>query len=154
MINSYSVMLNENRVPYLKLDNKLEYRGESSFNTPEKIVDMVNVCFELENCAEEHLITVAMDAKCHILGIFQTSHGNLGSTEASPRNILSRALLCGANTFVVCHNHPSGDCTASKDDKMSACRIKDAGELLGIPMCDFIIIGNGRYLSFGDKKML
>lgn len=105
MINTYSVMLNEDKVPYLRLDSSVEYKEESSFNSPELIVDMVNAVFDLENCAEEHMITVAMDAKCHIRGIFATSHGAVCMTEASPRNIIQRALLCGAATFVVCHNH-------------------------------------------------
>ena len=154
MINSYAIMLNENRVPYLHLEQAIDYKKENEFNSAERIVELINVCFDLSNCAEERLITVAMDAKCHVIGIFKTSHGALNTTEANPRNILFRALLCGACTFAVCHNHPSGDCTASADDLTVAHRIKEAGDLLGIPMCDFIIIGNGTFLSFCDTNCL
>lgn len=152
MINTYSVMLNEDRVPYLRLDSAVEYKEESSFNSPGLIVDMVNAVFDLENCAEEHMITVAMDAKCHIRGIFATSHGAVCMTEASPRNIIQRALLCGAATFVVCHNHPSGDCSPSKEDMKVAGQIERAGKLIGIPMSDFIVIGKNRYYSSREAK--
>ncbi len=152
MINTYSVMLNEDKVPYLRLDSSVEYKEESSFNSPELIVDMVNAVFDLENCAEEHMITVAMDAKCHIRGIFATSHGAVCMTEASPRNIIQRALLCGAATFVVCHNHPSGDCSPSKEDMKVAGQIERAGKLIGIPMSDFIVIGKNRYYSSREAK--
>lgn len=150
MINSYTVMLNDNRVPYLRLDQAIAYNAEREFTSANRIVDVVNACFDLENCAEEHLITVAMDAKCHILGIFKTSHGTISETEANPRNILSRALLCGACTFAVCHNHPSGECEASPEDLNAAQRIREAGNLIGITMCDFIIIGYKQYLSLND----
>lgn len=152
MINTYSVMLNEDKIPYLRLDSSVEYKEESSFNSPELIVDMVNAVFDLENCAEEHMITVAMDAKCHIRGIFATSHGAVCMTEASPRNIIQRALLCGAATFVVCHNHPSGDCSPSKEDMKVAGQIERAGKLIGIPMSDFIVIGKNRYYSSREAK--
>ena len=62
MINTYSVMLNEDKIPYLRLDSSVEYKEESSFNSPGLIVDMVNAVFDLENCAEELMITGAMDA--------------------------------------------------------------------------------------------
>ena len=151
MINTYSVMLNEDRIPYLRLDSAVEYKEGSNFNSPGLIVDMVNAVFDLENCAEEYMITVAMDAKCHIRGIFATWHGSVCMTEASPRNIIQRALLCGAATFVVCHNHPSGDCSPSKEDMKVAGQIERAGKLIGIPMSDFIVIGEDKYYSVREK---
>lgn len=154
MINTYSVMLNENRVPYLRLDSSAEYSEKNELNSPRLIVGMANTVFELEDCAEEHLITVALDAKCHVLGIFQTTHGGISTAEASPRSILQRALLCEAATFVVCHNHPSGDCSPSKEDLNAAENIAAAGEILGIPMSDFIILGKERYYSFKEKGKL
>ena len=154
MINRYSVMLNENRVPYLKLDESIKYDGEDRLQTPKMVVDLVNTVFELKDCAEEHLITLAMTAKCQVVGLFHTAHGTLSSTEASPRNIIQRALLSGAAIFIVCHNHPSGDCMPSDEDIYAAEKIKDAGNLVGISLSDFIIIGNDRYFSFREEKML
>lgn len=151
-INNYSVMLNENRVPYLKLDSSVEYQIESELNNSALIVKMVNNIFNLEYCAEEHLITIAMDTKWHVLGVFQTSHGEIAATEASARCILQRALLCGAATFIVVHNHPSGDCTPSQEDIKAAERLKEAGALMQIPMSDFIIVGNGNYFSYFEMR--
>ncbi|HBI59851.1 MAG TPA: hypothetical protein DDY31_01350 [Lachnospiraceae bacterium] len=33
-----------------------------------------------------------------------------------PREVFIRLLLAGASGFVLCHNHPSGDCRPSKAD--------------------------------------
>ena len=48
------------------------------------------------------------------------------------------------------HNHPSGDPTPSPDDLDVTRRLAAAGEVIGIPLLDHIIIGDGRYFSFKD----
>ena len=48
------------------------------------------------------------------------------------------------------HNHPSGDPTPSRQDILTTKRMKEAGEFLGIPLCDHIIIGDQTYLSFRE----
>jgi DNA repair protein RadC len=50
--------------------------------------------------------------------------------------------------------HPSGDPTPSPDDFEITRRLAAAGELLGIPMLDHIIIGDGRYYSFKEAGHL
>lgn len=152
MINTYSVMLNEDRIPYLRLDDSVKYAGEKRLQTPQLIVDLVNAVFNLENCAEENLIAIALTTKCQVLGLFHVSRGSVISTEASPRNILQRMLLCGAAAFAVCHNHPSGDSSFSEEDLLAADKIEKAGKLIGIQMCDFISIGNGEYQSIAELK--
>ena len=39
----------------------------------------------------------------------------------------------------------------SKQDRETASNIKDAGVLMGTPLQDFIIIGDGNYYSFHDE---
>lgn len=153
-INIYSVMLDGKRLPYLRLDRSVDYKRQSKLNEPGLMARMINEIFELEDCAEEHLIMVALDAKLKVLGIFQTAHGSMTATEVSVRGILQRALLCGAFTFIVFHNHPSGDCNPSQEDRAVAERLKEAGSLMQIPMSDFIIIGNGAYYSYHNDSVV
>lgn len=76
-----------------------------------------------------------------------------GSYEVcNPREIFIRLLLCGASTFVMIHNHPSGDTNPSKADRMVAQKLKEAGDLLGITMIDSIIIGYHYYLSMKENS--
>jgi len=51
----------------------------------------------------------------------------------------------------VAHNHPSGDPTPSREDRDVSRRLYDAGKLLGIPLLDSVIIGDGRYRSLRDE---
>lgn len=52
------------------------------------------------------------------------------------------------------HNHPTGDPNPSTEDLTVTRRLKEAGELIGIPVLDHIIIGKGQYLSFVEKGLL
>ena len=83
---------------------------------------------------------------------------SMGTVEAAfmyPREIFKKAIVNGSSAIIIIHNHPSGDTTPSEDDFKAATRIKKAGELLGIPVNDFIIIGSqGGYISFADERYL
>jgi DNA repair protein RadC len=81
---------------------------------------------------------------------------SMGTVEGSllhPREIFKKAIVNGASSIVVVHNHPSGDPTPSEEDLGISKRIKEAGELLGIAVNDFIIIGSRGYTSFVDEKI-
>ena len=48
------------------------------------------------------------------------------------------------------HNHPSGDCTPSREDVDVTKRLVEAGKLLGIEVLDHIIVGD-TYSSLKEK---
>ena len=70
------------------------------------------------------------------------------------RGVYMRALQIGASNIVVIHNHLSGIPLPSRDDFNVFRRIRYAGELLGIPLVDFIVIGCGDFVSFKEKDLL
>ena len=51
------------------------------------------------------------------------------------------------STFILVHNHPSGDVTPSMNDIKTTKEIKMGAELLGLKLLDHIIIGDGKYKS-------
>jgi DNA repair protein RadC len=59
-------------------------------------------------------------------------------------------LAHGSAKLIICHNHPSGDPTPSKDDVALTARLVQAGELVGVPLVDHIIIAGGRYVSLKE----
>lgn len=56
-----------------------------------------------------------------------------------------KALLCGAFGIILAHNHPSGDVSPSDLDMQIMTRIKAAGEMLSVPLLDFVICGECYY---------
>ena len=68
--------------------------------------------------------------------------------------MLKGALLANAAGFILAHNQPSGDENPSPEDRETTKRIKAAGDLLGIPMVDHVIIGGEKFFSFRERGLL
>ena len=64
------------------------------------------------------------------------------------------ALLAGASRIILCHNHPSKDCTPSEKDIVNTKKVKDAGDIMGVELLDHIVIGGPSYFSFMEHDML
>ena len=65
-----------------------------------------------------------------------------------------RALLIGASMIILCHNHPSGSSKPSREDIIMTQKIKEAGELIGIPLADHLVIAGDDYYSFMENGLL
>ena len=104
--------------------------------------------FGLEDATDEYLYLFCLDTKANIIGVHEISHGTLSASLVHPREVMKRALLNNAHSMILVHNHPSGDPTPSEEDYETTNRMKECGKLMGIPLLDHIIIGDGRYHSF------
>ena len=65
-----------------------------------------------------------------------------GKTQIDIGAIFREALKTGAEEIVVAHNHPSGDLTPSKADIEATTKLREAADLLDVPLIDHIILGN------------
>ena len=125
-----------------------------TLSTPEKIAACVNRAYRLEYQFEEKVVILGLNCRMKPVGLMEISHGTQTVSPVSVQGVFIRALLMGASGIVIVHNHPSGEVSPSGDDQDTADRIADAGNLLGIPLKDFIIIGKNRYLSFQENGLL
>lgn len=107
---------------------------------------ILSVGFE---AARESAFALYLDAKRHLLcEPLEVSRGTADRTFLHPREIFRSAIRLGAVSVVVAHNHPSGDTTPSGEDIEETKRLIGAGELVGIPLDDHIVIGReGAYTS-------
>lgn len=94
------------------------------------------------------------DAKCNFIGSETVAKGSLSFAYVSPMELFRKALLKNAVMIVILHNHPSGDPTPSKADIETTERLIDAGNLIGIPVADHLIIGSGKFYSFKENKIM
>jgi DNA repair protein RadC len=81
----------------------------------------------------------------------------VGTVEAGlvhPRDVFRVAMLASASHVVVFHNHPSGDPSPSAMDRVATRRLFEAGELVGIPLLDHVIVGGTSYYSFKQAGVL
>ena len=73
-----------------------------------------------------------------------------------PREIFKSSILSNAASILMLHNHPSGNLMPSKLDNELTERIIQAGDILGIPVKDHIIVGrdNSRCYSFQAEGII
>lgn len=93
---------------------------------------------------------LCLSTKHRVIAYHEVSRGTLDSTLVHPREVFKAALLSNSAAIVVCHNHPSGDPTPTIDDMDVTRRLVVTGDLLGIPVLDHIVVGEGRYFSFKE----
>lgn len=103
---------------------------------------------------KEHFVNLMIDAKGKIIEETEVSVGDLCSSTTHPREVFVDAVRRSAASVIFIHNHPSGDPAPSKMDIETTKRLMEAGELLGIPVLDHIIIGDGRYVSMRAEGII
>lgn len=119
---------------------------------PKKIADVLTTAMEMENLAQEIFVLLAFDTKKNLIGLFEVSRGTISETLVHPAEIFKRALVCNAHSIAIAHNHPSGNARPSSEDKQVTERIKRCGEMMGIPLIDHVIIGDGQFYSFVEDE--
>ena len=87
-----------------------------------------------------------------LIGMEMVSKGTLDKTAIDSRTILRQALLHNAASIILVHNHPSGVCTPSKGDIRLTDKIRQACNLLEIPLIDHIVVGEDDFYSFCDER--
>jgi len=91
----------------------------------------------------ECLGLVMLDIKKNIIDEEVISIGTLDQAIVHPRDVFRPSIRNSSHSIILVHNHPSGDVSPSNEDIMLTNSIFDAGKLLGIPLLDFIIVGDG-----------
>lgn len=121
---------------------------------PDDAYNILNRVLEIDARTEEIFVIATLNNKNAITGIFEVSKGSINSSIVHPREVFKRALSINAASIVLCHNHPSGDPSPSKEDIAITQRLKEAGTILGIQVLDHVIIGNEKYISLKDKGVV
>lgn len=111
---------------------------------------LFSIKFPISDLPEEHIYAIALNTKNQITGIFEVGKGTVNCSLISAREILIRMLLAGAVSFILCHNHPSGDTNPSQEDIQITESIGKAGSLIGVSLLDHLIIGEKNYTSLRE----
>lgn len=151
-IRTYELILDKkSKQSSLRETDCFEY-PENSFQEPEAVYQLMTKIFQLDIKADEYVYMLAFNNKMRLLGIFEVSHGTGDMSLLDPRGVFMRALHIGASCIILVHNHVSGQVQPSKEDFNISKRIRESGELLGIPLTDHIITGENSYYSFKKEN--
>jgi DNA repair protein RadC len=95
----------------------------------------------LRFAAEEHFVSLHLNARHEVIGLHEVSHGTISASLVHPREVFKAALLANSYAIIVCHNHPSGSrLSASHDDLLTTDQLVKAASLIGINLLDHLII--------------
>ena len=114
-------------------------------NTPQKVFEFYK---NKINSMQEHVYCIYLDSHKKIIKQQLLFIGTVNYSMIHPRDIFKEAYLLNASSIICVHNHPTGDVTPSKNDINITVRLKEIGNLLGIPLIDHIIVGTDKYYSF------
>lgn len=89
-----------------------------------------------------------MDAGNQVLAIHEAAIGITSSSMTSAQHLSKVALLSGATSLAMVHNHPSGNPKPSADDEVITRKIKATLECIGITFLDHVIVGYDGWYSF------
>lgn len=109
------------------------------------------------NNEQETFHVLYMDARNTVIAIKELFVGTVNGANVHLRDIFREAVRLNAVSFIIGHNHPSGDLTPSRDDLLVTRRVREAATLLGIGFFDHLIFGDleeENYLSFKDAGYL
>ena len=106
----------------------------------------------LRYAAKEQFVVILLNNKNKVIGTEVVSEGSLSGSIVHPREVFAPAILHHAAAIMVAHNHPSGDPKPSIEDEEVTRQLLRSGKVLGIPMIDHVIIGDGNYYSFLENE--
>jgi DNA repair protein RadC len=125
---------------------------ELVFDHPAKIADYYME--EMRHLEQENLKLLILNTKNVLIRDVDISRGTVNASLATPRELFIEALRYRGVGIILIHNHPSGDASPSREDCLFTKRVQEAGNLMGIPLLDHIIIGDTTYVSLRERGIL
>ncbi|MFF0828752.1 DNA repair protein RadC [Brevibacillus sp. NPDC003359] len=136
------------------LANKLAVRRmvDIQILEPKVVADLLME--EMRHLTQEHFVCLFLNTKNRIIGKKTVFKGSLDAVIVHPREIFKEAIRYSSASIICAHNHPSGSHEPSREDIEMTKSIKTASEMIGIPLLDNLIIGDGTYFSFKEQGYL
>lgn len=103
---------------------------------------------------QETFWSLLLDGKQRLRWLVVVSAGTLTASLVHPREVFRAAIREAAAALIVAHNHPSGDPEPSAEDLAVTERLREAGQVLGIPLQDHVILGDGAFVSLRERMGL
>jgi DNA repair protein RadC len=108
----------------------------------------------LRHLPQEEFHVLLLDARHRVLRGSLVTRGTADTSLVHAREVFREAVKEGASGVILVHNHPSGDPRPSPEDRTVTQQLSRAGSVVGIPILDHVIVGDGRYVSMAEEGLL
>jgi DNA repair protein RadC len=102
--------------------------------------------------AVEEFWALALDVRHRVQSEHCLARGSLTGVEIHPRDVFRPLIRQATAAVIFCHNHPSGDPAPSRADVELTARLREVGDLCGIPVLDHVIVGWEGYASLAERN--
>lgn len=123
--------------------------GDSTLRSPDAVFQRLRC--RMDGLTQEIFVVLALDVRHSVIDEIEVARGCLTGVEVHPREVFRPLIRMAAAAAVVAHNHPSGDPTPSPEDVFLTRRLREVGEIVGIPVLDHIVVGRGSYVSLAER---
>ncbi len=124
---------------------------QRQINGPEDVGELLGP--RLRHLHHEELWVLALNCHNEAIGMHMVSRGGPAGTAVRAKDIMRVALRLGAYSFVLAHNHPSGTLLPSGEDDTLTMKLIEAGEAVGVPLLDHVIISRNGQKSCVKNSM-
>jgi DNA repair protein RadC len=114
--------------------------------------DAVLLLADLRTARREEIVVLMLDARHRPIARETVAVGTVNASRLAPRDVFGPALRRDAVAVIIGHNHPSGDPSPSRADRVVTAALRGAGDLLGVPVLDHIIVTRRAHHSFRDVE--
>jgi DNA repair protein RadC len=108
----------------------------------------------LARSMHEQVWLIALDGRNGVIARRRVAEGGLHGCAVLAADVLRAAIAVGASSFVLVHNHPSGDATPSRQDMQLTERLSEAAACVGVPLVDHVIIAGDEHRSLLNLGLL
>lgn len=117
--------------------------------------DVYELCAPaLRDLKQEEFRVLLLNTQHAVIRELIVTRGTLDASVVHPREVFRAAISESAAAVILIHNHPSGDPSPSREDRDVTDQLAAAGRLIGIPVLDHVVVGDGRYVSFVEMGLL
>ena len=141
---------NELKVVSIRLVDEPPLFSSSKLTSPEAVFKLMGK--ELQAYDRELFCVLNLRTNNQVINMNVVSVGTLNTALAHPLEVFKSAILSNADGIILLHNHPSGSCAPSREDCRVTKRLLEAGELMGIPVKDHVIVAGNEYYSFLENE--
>jgi len=116
--------------------------------------DILTRLADIRSKQQEYFLCISLDGGQRLIAQRTVTIGTLDTVLAHPREVFADAIVDRAACVLVTHNHPSGDPSPSQKDTALTQQLAAAGQLLGIPLRDHVIVTRTDHYSFRQHHLL
>lgn len=127
-------------------------KAEPILSSPATVRDWLRLyCAHLEH---EVFLVLHLDSRNCLIEAQELFRGTLSQTSVFPREVVKAALTRNSASLVLAHNHPSGQCDASRADELITQNLRSALALVDVKILDHFIVAGTNTTSFAERGLI